>query len=403
VTPPVLELTEYETRAFPEDALTPTVGERLWRTYGAQVRVAPPSFMNGRRWMLTAQGWVGSIPLGDGRTLALRPKVPLDNLFGMLAYAYRLRSFHVLEGVTPCATLAAFYERLAHILARRVVDRARAGLYRAYVPRTEALAYVAGRLDVRRMARQPAAVALPCRYEVHTLDVAENQILAWTLHRILRSGLCTDRVLPTVRRAYRAVADAVTLTPCAARDCVGRSYSRLNRDYEALHALCRFFLEHSGPEHRAGDRVVTPFLVDMARLYELFVAQWLKRHLPPERVRVVAQARVPVGPSHHFAVDLTLYDATTGRVRAVLDTKYKAPATPAAEDVAQVVAYAEAQRCRDAVLVYPVPLASPLDARVGDIRVRSLTFALAGDLRAAGADFAQALGLEPYHKERTNV
>jgi 5-methylcytosine-specific restriction enzyme subunit McrC len=55
------------------------------------------------------------------------------------------------------------------------------------------------------------------------------------------------------------------------------------------------------------------------------------------------------------------------------------------------------------VLVYPVPLASPLDARVGDIRVRSLTFALAGDLRAAGADFAQALGLEPYHKERTNV
>jgi len=39
-------------------------------------------------------------------------------------------------------------------------------------------------------------------------------------------------------------------------------------------------LEHSGSTHHAGDHTMLPFLVDMARLYELFVAEWLKTRLP---------------------------------------------------------------------------------------------------------------------------
>ena len=33
------------------------------------------------------------------------------------------------------------------------------------------------------------------------LDIDENQILAWTLFIIARSGLCEDRVAPVVRKA----------------------------------------------------------------------------------------------------------------------------------------------------------------------------------------------------------
>ena len=80
-------------------------------------------------------------------------------------------------------------------------------------------------------------------------------------------------------------------------------------------------------------------------------------------------------------------------MRCVLDTKYKIPASPAAADIAQVVAYAEAKHCRAAILIYPKPLPHPLDTRIGDIRVRSLTFATAGNLDAAGAAFLQELQL----------
>ncbi len=76
----------------------------------------------------------------------------------------------------------------------------------------------------------------------------------------------------------------------------------------------------------------------------------------------------------------------------MLDTKYKAPDRPANPDIFQVVAYAEVKRCREALLVYPIPV--PFDERLGDIRVRSLTFATAGDLEQAGQAFlAQLVGL----------
>jgi len=35
-----------------------------------------------------------------------------------------------------------------------------------------------------------------------------------------------------------------------------------------LHALCRFFLENSGPAHSSGGHTCFPFLVDMAQLFE---------------------------------------------------------------------------------------------------------------------------------------
>ena len=204
--------------------------------------------------------------------------------------------------------------------------------------------------------------------------------------------MCTERVLPTVRRAYRALRGLVSVQPCSPQDCVGRLYNRLNDDYHPLHALCRFFLEHSGPSHEVGDRTVLPFLVNMARLYELFVAEWLKAHLP-SNVSLSIQEKVDVGEGDvlSFNIDLVLYDAETGKARCVLDTKYKAKEKPEPDDVAQVVAYAEMKRCSEAILVYPTPLPRPLDEWVGNIRVQSIPFSLKGDLEAAGQSFLRRL------------
>ena len=102
------------------------------------------------------------------------------------------------------------------------------------------------------------------------------------------------------------------------------------------------------------------------------------------------QETVAFGGPLHFQIDLVLYDEQ-GRAISVLDTKYKAPSSPSADDVAQVVAYAEAKGCRDAVLLYPIPLSSPIDLLVGDVRVRSLHFPLDGDLDAGGTRLLEEL------------
>jgi len=386
----IIELTEYQPTSLPREKLDEDAAEGLWRDYAGQVSVEFPSPKTDGAWRLTAQGWVGYIPLSPELGVALRPKVGLSNLFRMLEYAYRLESFRFLDDMFESSSLTEFYERLARVLARRVLDRVRQGLYRTYVGREERLPYVRGRLDARRLAQAPWRTDLPCAYQDRTADIEDNRILAWTLFVVARSGLLSESVAGTVRKAYHALQGTVTLFPVGAKACSGRVYNRLNDDYRPLHALCRFFLDHVGPTYEVGDRKMLPFLVDTARLYELFVAEWLRAHLPAG-VSMVAQEPVVIGDALRFNLDVVLYDPATVSALCVLDTKYKAATAPSAEDVEQVVAYAEAKGCGEAVLVYPSTLTKPLDAKVGKIRVRTLTFSPSSKLDHAGKEFVSKL------------
>jgi 5-methylcytosine-specific restriction enzyme subunit McrC len=260
------------------------------------------------------------------------------------------------------------------------------------ISESEILPFIRGRLNIKQTIQKPWHVNLQCHYEEHTADIEENQILSWTLSRIANSGMCTERVLPTVRRAYHALRGFASLKPFKANDCIGRLYNRLNDDYHPIHALCRFFLEHSGPSHEFGDRTMLPFLVNMARLFELFVAEWLKAHLPSS-LNLRIQEKVEVGESQElsFKIDLVLYDSNTGDPLCVLDTKYKAKDGPEANDVTQVIAYAEMKDCEEAFLVYPAPLPSSLIKTDGRIHVKALTFSLDGDLEEAGQSFLSDL------------
>ncbi len=389
--PKIIPLTEYQAARFAPPEIPPEAGEILLRHYAPQVEVEFPTPKTNGQWQLRALGWVGYLPVTPQVHLALQPKVPLDNIFRMLEVAYRL-DFKILEGLAGCHSLADFYERLAHILARRTLNRGRQGFYRAYLPQTEQLPYVRGRIDVARAVRQPARSNLTCHTQEHTVDLADNQILAWALWRIARSGNCTERVLPAVRRAYRSLHGLVTLTPHPPQACVNRLYHRLNADYQPLHALCRFFLEQTGPTHQVGQQTMLPFLVNMARLFELFVAQWLQMHLPPDFI-LKAQERVNISQTNglHFEIDLALYQTGNADPRFILDTKYKTPDSPANDDIYQVVAYAEAKGCRKAILIYPTPLTRPLDETIGQIHVRSLAFSLDQNLNRAGWDFLDTL------------
>ena len=135
-----------------------------------------------------------------------------------------------------------------------------------------------------------------------------------------------------------------------------------------------------------------PFLVNMERLYELFVAEWLKAHLPTS-LGLNVQEKIDVGENKvlTFKIDLVLYDHLTGKTICVMDTKYKRGEKPTSEDVAQIVTYAEIKNCDQAVLVYPAPLSIPLIETVGKIQVRSMIFSLAGNLEEAGQAFLESL------------
>jgi len=335
---------------------------------------------------------VGYLPVSEEFAVEIKPKVGVHNLFRMLEYAYRLESFRFLDDLFQADTLQDLYERLAGLLSRLVLDRTRRGLYRAYLTRSEHLPYVRGRLEARELSLRPWSVDLPCSYEVHTANIEDNRILSWTLFVIVRSSYLTGRELPNVRRAYRTLQGAVQMYPVGPERCEGRTYNRLNADYEPMHALCRFFLSNSGPTHERGDRSMLPFLVNMPRLYELFVSEWLKAHLP-DIISLVPQERAYLDETSdlYFAIDLVLRDTSTGEILCVLDTKYKDTTKPSSGDIGQIVAYAQKLGCHEAILVYPRSLPRPYETWVGDIRVRSLSFSLDGDVDEAGYRFMRTV------------
>ncbi len=383
---PPITLIEYQPTLIDANLLPDSVAQLLWRDYRHLIEIEPPSFKTGGCWRLTNLGWAGYLPLTPGLGLALQPKVALHTLLRMVEYAYDLQAFHLFDGWFHAERVPEFYEVLALLLAQRILRRCHQGLYRTYRAQEATLPYVRGQLQLATVLQRPARIDLPCRFQEHTADVADNQILLWTLQQIARSTLCTPRSAPVVRQAVRALQGSVSAQPFTPWECRQRAYTRLNQDYAPLHGLCAFFLEHCGPSHRPGDLPAIPFVVAMARLYERFVAAWLKAHVG-EGWRIQAQESHAVSSDQRFAIDLVLYAAGSSVARGVMDTKYKAAARADMADVAQVVAYAQAKGATEALLIYPQPLVTPLDAMIGDIHVRTLAFGVDGDLDQAGQTF----------------
>ncbi|MBC8478045.1 restriction endonuclease [bacterium] len=335
---------------------------------------------------------MGFIPLGAEKGISIRPKIPMQNLFRMLEYAYDLKSFKLLEGLYECESLRDFYERIAVILAERLLLRARSGLYKSYQLEQDDLSYIRGRIDINSFIRNPVKTVTPCTFEEHTADIVDNQIVAWSIYTALRSGICGTWSTPRLHKADRLLRNTVSLQTFCGVDCIGRQYNRLNSDYEILHKLCRFLLDNNGPTQRIGDRSMVPFLVDMARLFERFVAKWLQIHLN-QRFELKVQESYTIGErgALKMEMDLVIRDRETHEVLCILDTKYKGHGSVKPADYNQVVAYSDALGCRSAILIYPQPLRYPFNEKPSKIRVRSATFDIRGDIEIAGRELLTVL------------
>ncbi|NLD38444.1 MAG: restriction endonuclease [Desulfatiglans sp.] len=388
-----IELVEFETRYFQRSNLPEEEAQRIYIQYGDKVNVEWPTLKTQYKWRLTSLGWVGYIPLANYGGISLKPKVTLRNLFGMLEYAYDLKSFKLLEGHYESNSIRDFYERLATVLAERVLKRIRQGLYRTYIEEHTSLSFVRGKLDLGVLCSSPVRSRVVCYSEDHTLDIEDNQILAWTLHNIVRSGLLTrEKPLNVARKADRILRNSISLKCFTGIGCANRTYNRLNADYEILHKLCRFFLDNTGPTQDTGGHSMIPFLVDMAHLFELFVSRWLEEKID-SRYLVQRQESLYIGKQStlRMQMDILISDRQSQKPLCVLDTKYKRDNSVSPSDYYQVVAYADAVSCQQAALIYPSESLVPFDAKPGGIRVRTIVFDLGTDLDDAGKKFIQTL------------
>src|SRR5262249_50890435 len=175
----IIELEEETDRAVSKDDLDDILALALSKSGHFDVQF--PSVITGHKYIVRSKGWVGHIPVGAQIIVKVRPKLPISSIFGMLEVAYNLKSFALLEGETSVNTIEELFERVASILAHRVLDRARKGLYQAYLTRRDDLAFVRGRIDIRESLKRSlhGSAYLHCEFQHLTHDLEDNQILLW--------------------------------------------------------------------------------------------------------------------------------------------------------------------------------------------------------------------------------
>ena len=174
--PQIIELTEYQSKIFDRDSIPELVGEKIYQNYAKEIDIEFPNRRTKDKWQLKSKGIVGNIPITPQFHIVIRPKVPIANLFGMLEYADNLK-IKFPQGAIQCQFLEQSYDKLANILADKILERCRKGLYRDYLSKTERLAYIRGRVDLRSALQKPWDVKLKCHYNEQTGDIEDNQIL----------------------------------------------------------------------------------------------------------------------------------------------------------------------------------------------------------------------------------
>jgi len=383
-------LKEYINVFLSKELISMNQGEIIWNKYSKQVSVGFPSPVTYQKWKLCNQGWAGYIPITDDCLLILEPKAPIKNIFKMFEYAYELKRFKFFEETIEVNSLVGFYNYLAGVLAERIISRSRKGFYKEYRDEKRKLPYIRGRLDWQNQLRSSNDVHFVCQYQDCDYNNEDNQIMLWTLYVITRSGLCDERTLNLIHKAFRSLQKIVELNSFSYRSCYGRGYNRLNYDYQQIHFLCGFFLENSGPQLLKGEKRMIPFVVNMANLFELFFANWLKKHLP-EHLGVKVQEKVSISGSTEikFYIDLVIYDKKSGEDLVIVDTKYKVAQNVTSSDFSQVVTYALAKNCKEAVLIYPEKKMGSYNGTISDIRVRGLAFDITGNIDKEGELFLE--------------
>ena len=380
----VLHLTEYEEQSV---ALDREDAEYLAREFGQSISIRRD--FSGDRYIVNPNQFVGVLSLPSGTRLELVPKVPVGTLFYMLAVAFDLPSPFKNEQM-QFDELDELIDVVVSYFADVVEERIRLGLYRSYVENEDNLGAIRGRIAIAEDVRRNHVLRhrTYCRFTEFTWDIPENQIIRQVVH-LLGGWVHRPELRLRLRRIDRLLSE-VSPARLSARVLDQIAYHRLNEDYRPIHQLCRLFLEGASLSESEGIFTFRTFLLDMNRLFEVFVTQALRdRARPP--ITVHDQERLFLGYDKTLPMRADIFVRFDGTAALIADCKYKRPEVAQfhEHDVYQLLAYCTAANLPRGLLIYPrhiVAVDDEVRVRNSAVRIRRASLDLSGspiELRGA--------------------
>lgn len=252
--------------------------------------------------------------------------IKIQNIYYMLAYAFQVLKNEGYEKL-GCEDFENTADLLSAILAKGISIQVKRGLGKEYIPLSEPLATLRGKIDIAQSIKEQSIIKkqLVCNYDEFSTNSKLNQIIKTTVHILLKT-----KDVPKVRkRGLKTMmmyfGEVETLNPYNID--WNMRFHRNNQSYQMLINICYLVIKGLLQKDGNGDIKMQKFLDEqrMCRLYEKFILEYYKKHFPqlkPSSKTIewdatgddVALSMLPAMQS-----DVTL---TNGDKTLIIDAKY---------------------------------------------------------------------------------
>ena len=319
-----------------------------------------------------AKNYVGVIRLPSGFQIEILPKLdaPEENLRGLVVEMLRsLKNFSGKKFLNADLNTARLplYEIFIRAYLEMVLDLVKRGLKSSYVVREENLNFFKGKLLVGRHVRKNFAhrEKFFVAFDEYNIDRPEHRLIKSTLLKLLH----TTRDNKNFRLTNRLLTDfdSVEQSFNYCKDFSEMTIDRQNHEYKAVMAWTKKFLAGESFTSFAGKMNVTALLFDMNKLFEAYVAKYVRK-IFSERFTVKIQAREKFLFDEPKIFALKPDIILEGGKRIILDTKWKFEISSG--DMYQMFVYAKRYGAKKIFLLCPAHDNENIFCRADDFDVK---------------------------------
>ena len=260
--------------------------------------------------------------------------IPVQNIYYMLSYAFQVLNE---QGYKDIATeqFDNVAELCAAILTKGIAVQLKRGLGKEYIPQTEALSSLRGKIDITESIKTQSVLRkqLVCTYDDFTVNSYLNRILKSTMELLLHADISKARK-KSLRKLMIYFADVDVLDIHAINWSI--RYDRNNQTYRMLISICYLVVKGLLQTNSDGSTRLMDFIDEqrMRRLYEKFILEYYRKEHPEVSARA---SQIPWQLDDGFSdmlpvmqSDITL---SQGNRTLIIDAKYYAQNTQTQYDV----------------------------------------------------------------------
>lgn len=321
---------------------------------------------------VTVKNYVGVIQMRDGYQIEILPKIAFSDRIEdgtdktKQTFLHMLRCLKDFRGKTfNAASLKVdrmnLYEVFINMYLEEVQKLVKHGIRSGYVRQEENLRYYKGKLMVAKHIRENAVhkERFFVSYDEFHPNRPENRLIKATLLKLqkLTKSAENAKEIRQLLTAFEMVEPSVNYQ----KDFSGLAGDRNMADYSLLLPWSKVFLTDKSFTTFSGDDRARALLFPMEKVYEDYVAHWMKRLLP-EAWDISTQDRhffLFDRPREQFALRPDIVLKHEGRT-VVLDTKWKRLTDNAQKnygisqaDMYQMYAYSKKYNAPEIWLLYP--------------------------------------------------